>query len=117
MTPWCSTQLICKSTQAMVDINFEKFRGQTWSGGRRGQGFWEKKNVEKKLEDASNLSGKKKVKSLKHVFYEIQIFPKWFGWGLIKVFAICICICYLDANVCLYIVKPHLMRWVPKPRK
>jgi hypothetical protein len=41
--------------------------------------FGKKKNVEKKLEDASNLSGKKKVKSLKHVFYEIQNFPKWFG--------------------------------------
>jgi hypothetical protein len=38
-----------------------------------------KKNVIKELEDASNLSGEKKVKSLKHVFYEIQFFPKWFG--------------------------------------
>jgi hypothetical protein len=76
-----------------------------------------KNNVEKELEDASNLSGKKKVKSLKHVFYEIQIFPKWFGGGLIKVFAIFIFICYLDANVCLYVVKPHLMRLVLKPCK
>jgi hypothetical protein len=27
MTPWCSTQLICKSTQVVVDISFEPNKG------------------------------------------------------------------------------------------
>jgi len=58
----------------VVDISFEPNKGVKHLKGKldlevNEDKDFRKKNVEKELEDAFNLSGEKKMKSLKHVFY------------------------------------------------